>query len=136
MGIDDTDNPTIMEDLLWSLGAEIVDFSFKQKCCGSYITVNMKKVVADLSYKILENARLSGAEILVTACPLCEYNLGPRQDEIQKHYSEFDLIPVVYFTQIMALAFGLNDEAMAFENNKPDPRPLLKKKGLIVEEKN
>jgi len=133
IGIDDTDNPTIMEDMLEALGAEVVGFAYAQKCCGSYNAVHMKEVVADLAYKILKQAEDSGADMLVTACPLCEYNLGPRQTEVKKKYPVFNDIPVVYFTQLMALAFGLGEKATAFTGNKPDPRPLLRDKGLLEE---
>jgi heterodisulfide reductase subunit B len=132
-GIDDTDNPTIMEDLLEALGAEVVGFAYSQKCCGSYNTVHMKEVVADLAYKILNQAEEEGAEMLITACPLCEYNLGPIQSEVEKKHPVFNSIPVVYFTQLMALAFGLGGETTAFTGNTPDPRPLLREKGLLEE---
>jgi heterodisulfide reductase subunit B len=131
VGIDNSDNPTIMEDFLEALGADVVDIAYKQKCCGSYNTVHMKKVVANLSYKILEQAKQAGANMIVTACPLCEYNLGPRQSEIEKYYHGFESIPVVYFTQLMALAFEQDKETTAFNDNKPDPRPLLIEKNLV-----
>lgn len=131
IGIDNADNPTIMEDLLHALGAEVIDFGYKQKCCGSYHTVYMKDVVADLSNRILTQAQAAGADIVATACPLCEYNLGNRQTEVAKKYPRFNSIPIVYFTQLMALAFGLSEDDMAFGMNKPDPRPILKGKELI-----
>lgn len=130
-GIDNVDNPTILEDLFEALGAEVIDFAYKQKCCGSYNTVHMKEVVADLSHRILKQAEEAGANIVATACPLCEYNLGPRQNEVKKHYPDFGSIPVVYFSQLMALAFGLDKEATAFQANKPDPAPLLVEQGLM-----
>lgn len=133
IGVDNADNPRIMEDLIESLGADTIDFAYKQKCCGSYNTVHMKEVVADLSYKILKQAEEAGADMLVTACPLCEYNLGPRQNEVKKMFSSFESIPVVYFTQLMALAFGLDEAATAFQANKPNPRPILKSRGLLEE---
>jgi len=131
IGIDNTDNPHIMEDLIEALGGEVVDFSHKQKCCGSYHTVYMKEAVADLSHDILKRAEEAGANILITACPLCEFNLGPRQSQIKKQYPDFEPIPVVYFTQLMALTFGLDEKATAFKDNKPDPTPLLTSLGLM-----
>jgi heterodisulfide reductase subunit B len=93
----------------------------------------MKEVTAELSHKILSQATEMGADMVVTACPLCEFNLGKRQHEIKKLYTEFNSIPIVYYTQLMALAFGLNEEATAFDENTPDPRPVLAERGLIVE---
>jgi heterodisulfide reductase subunit B len=131
--LDDPDNPRIIEDLLESLGAEVVDLAYKSKCCGAYHAVHMKEVTAELSHKILSQATEMGADMVVTACPLCEFNLGKRQHEIQRLHPEFSSIPVVYYTQLMALAFGLNEEATAFDENTPDPRPLLAERGLIME---
>lgn len=131
IGVDNVDNPTIFEDLLEALGAEVVDFGYKQKCCGSYNTVHMVDVVADLSSRILNQAQVAGADVVATACPLCEYNLGNRQIEVAKKYPKFRNIPIVYFTQLMALAFGLGEDETALGMNKPDPRPLLKQKGLM-----
>ena len=93
----------------------------------------MKEVTAQLSHKILAQAIDMDVDIVVTACPLCEFNLGKRQNEIKKLYPEFGSIPVVYYTQLMALAFGLNEEATAFAENTPDPRPVLANRGLIME---
>jgi heterodisulfide reductase subunit B len=109
----------------------VIDFAYKQKCCGAYHTVHMKEVVADLSHSVLKYAKDAGANLLITACPLCEYNLGPRQTQIKKQYLTFDSIPVVYFTQLMALAFGHDEDATSFAANKPDPTPLFTEKGLM-----
>ncbi|MBN1683594.1 CoB--CoM heterodisulfide reductase iron-sulfur subunit B family protein [Candidatus Bathyarchaeota archaeon] len=133
LGIDNADKPSIMEDMIRALGAEPIDFAYKQKCCGSYHTVFMKERVADLSYKILNQAKIAGAEIIVTACPLCEFNLSHRQTEIIKNRSEFKEFPVIYFTQLIALALGLKEDSMVFGENKTDPRPLFKYKGFLKE---
>lgn len=129
--LDDPDNPRIMEDLLEALGAETINLPYKSKCCGAYHTVHLKEVAAELSYKILTQALEADADMLVTACPLCEFNLGKRQEEIRKIHPEFGSIPVVYYTQFMALAFGLDEEATAFDENDPDPRPTLDERGLL-----
>jgi heterodisulfide reductase subunit B len=135
IGIDNTDSPTIMEDMFMALGAEVIDFSHKQKCCGSYNTVHMKDVVIDLAYNILNQAIEANADVVATACPLCEYNLGPIQNLIHEKYPKFKTIPILYFTQLMAIAFGLNEEEIGLSGNQPDPIPVLLEKGLIKEEK-
>jgi heterodisulfide reductase subunit B len=130
-GIDDPDNPQIMEALLEALGAETVDIPYKAKCCGAYHTVQMKEVTAELSHRILQQAVDAGADIIATACPLCQFNLGDRQEEVKKIFRDFGSIPVVYYTQLMALAFAQDEEAMAFGQNHPDPRPVLRDRKLI-----
>lgn len=133
VGIDDADNPKIFENCLEALGAEAVDIPFKSKCCGTYHTVHMKDVASELSHRILDQAVRAGADLVTLACPLCEYNLGKRQQEMGKTFRDFKSIPVVYFTQLMALAFGLGEEATCFGQSDPDPRPLLRERGLLTE---
>jgi heterodisulfide reductase subunit B len=116
---------------LGALGADVVDIPFKSKCCGAYHTVQMKGVAADLSHRILSQASEAGADLVATSCPLCEYNLGDRQKEIKKVFREFESIPVVYYTQLMALAFGQGEGVTMFGENDPNPRPILKERGLI-----
>ncbi len=130
-GIDDPDNPRIMEDLINALGAEPVDIPFKAKCCGAYHVVDNRDVTTELSHRILEQATSAGADLVATACPLCQYNLGRLQGEIKRQFRDFEPIPVVYYTQLMALAFGLGEEETAFGENYTDPEPILKMRGLI-----
>jgi len=131
-GIDDVDNPQILERLIEALGADVVNIPFKTRCCGAYHIVQMKEVVAELSHRVLDQAVDAGADMVALACPLCEYNMGSRQEEVKRLFQGFEPVPVVYFTQLMALAFGL-EGATGFEQNRPDPRPLLKERGIPLE---
>ena len=101
IGLDDPDQPTILADLLKALGAEPVDFPFKDECCGSYLAVNKPEVPSALSGTIVESAARHGAQAIVTACPLCQYNLDV------KH-----VLPVYYFTELIAAALGLGQLSM------------------------
>ncbi len=132
IGIDDPENPTIQEDLIEALRATVIDTPYKKMCCGSYQTVQDRYAVAELAYDILTHAQREGAEVIVTACPLCAFNLDDRQKEVRERYPEFKSIPVLYFTQLIALAFGLGEDALGFELNSVDPRPLLMAKGLLA----
>jgi heterodisulfide reductase subunit B len=96
IGLDDPDQPVILADLLAALGAEPVDFPFKCECCGSYLAVNKPDVPTALSGTIVESAAKHGAQAIVTACPLCQYNLDIKHT-----------LPVVYFTEVIAAALGL-----------------------------
>jgi heterodisulfide reductase subunit B len=128
VGIDDAEDPSILEDLISALGAVPVDTPFKKMCCGSYQTVNNKESVWELVYDILASAQKAGAQTVVTSCPLCAFNLDKRQKEVREQYPELAEIPVLYFPQLMAIAFGLGDGVCGFDLHSADPRPLLRHK--------
>ncbi|GAB4472425.1 MAG: hypothetical protein Kow00124_10450 [Anaerolineae bacterium] len=120
------ENPTDMDQILAALGAEVVDWSYKTTCCGAAHSLTRPDIVLDLSSRLIQEARRAGADALAVACPLCHMNLDARQ--FQMGLSE--TVPVLYFTQLMALAFGLGERAAALGKNLADPRPLLRSKGL------
>jgi len=125
IGLDNPEAPTILHDLLRALGAEPVDFPYSTECCGSYLTVKDPTVSETLSRDIVASARKHGAQVLVTACPLCQFNLDWPQRETEFGRTG-DEIPVVYFTQLMAVALGLPEEDWGAEGMYTDPRPLLR----------
>jgi heterodisulfide reductase subunit B len=129
--IDSVERPTILTQLIQATGAEAVDFPFTTECCGSFQIVSNPDFVLDCAWNILSSALRWGAEALVTSCPLCDFNLGQRQKELGKKYREFKEIPILYFTQLLALSLGLDPEVCRFELNYVDPRPLLESKGLL-----
>jgi heterodisulfide reductase subunit B len=131
VGIDNPEAPKIQEDLLHSLGATVIENPLKNRCCGSYHTLMDKDVVAELSYDILINAQKAGAEIITTSCPLCAFNLDQRQEDILKKHPDFTKIPVVYFTELMMIAFDLPLEKAGLDMHYVDPRPLLLKKEML-----
>jgi len=131
VSIDDPEAPTILDDMIGALGAEVVRMPYNKVCCGSYQTVQDKAAVADLAYDILTSAKKHGAEAVATTCPLCAFNLDNRQKEVVVKHNEFEQMPIFYITQLMALAFDLGDEAYGFDQNFVDPVPLLKKKKLL-----
>ncbi len=100
MAMDDVENPTIMEDLIRALGAEPVIYAYRNECCGAYITLESKDLAKAKSNKVCDNAIGKGAEQIVTACPLCKYNL-------QKNSN--GEIPVVYITELLAEALGVKE---------------------------
>ncbi|MBU4487292.1 MAG: CoB--CoM heterodisulfide reductase iron-sulfur subunit B family protein [Candidatus Delongbacteria bacterium] len=131
IGIDNPEEPSVMENLISSLGGKPVKWDAKSRCCGSYHTVNNKDIVINLAKGIIENARKSGADTIITSCPLCAFNLDNRQKEIIKKDHGFRTMPVFYFSQLMAVAFGLKEEFIGLDGNYIDPKPLLKEKKLI-----
>ncbi len=101
MAFDDAENPTIMEDFIRALGAEPVIYPYRNECCGGYISLKEKEMSQKMCDRITGSARGFNAECLVTACPLCKYNLNQAGN-----------LPVVYFTELLAEALGLKEESV------------------------
>ena len=100
--IDDYERPTILEKLMRSLGSRPVEFQFKAECCGNYHIVLEPEIVEIRTKKILNSARAVNADVVVSSCPLCTYNLEQGKDFLEGD----DSVPVVFFTQLLALALG------------------------------
>lgn len=103
---DSPEYPMSMDRLVEALGAKAVEFDYKTECCGASFSISNTEVVINLSGKILEMAREAGAHAIVVACPLCQSNLDMRQPDIEKKQGIKYNLPVFFFTQLMALAFG------------------------------
>jgi len=124
IGLDDPEDPTILHDLVRALGAEAVSFPYNIECCGSYLTIKEPEIPETLSRDIVASAREHGAQVIVTACPLCQFNLDYPQRETEAGRTGNE-IPVLYFTQLMAIALGLPEEDWGLEEHYVDPRPLF-----------
>jgi len=123
------DDPTIMEETLSLFGAEPVYFPFKTECCGSYQVINKEEVIYTRTQAITESARKNGAELIVTSCPLCCYNLDYYQMKIAEEDPARQPLPVFYIAELLALMSGLGD-SIDYTLHHVDPRPLLEEKGI------
>ena len=120
---DEAWNPTTMDRILESLGAEVVHFPLKTKCCGGSLTGTVPEAGLRLSYILLKEAVRRGADVVATICPLCQFNLDAYQDQIAKRWGEAR-IAAVYFTQLMGLAFGFPPERLGLQRNFIRMKPL------------
>ena len=102
MAFDDPENPKIIEDFIRAIGAEPVIYPYRNECCGGYISLKEKEMAQNMCQKISDSASGFGAEMLITACPLCMYNLNK---------SAAGDLPVYYFTELLAEALGVKEEA-------------------------
>jgi heterodisulfide reductase subunit B len=123
IGLDDPDEPTILHDCLAALGCEVVDFPYNVECCGSYLAVSKPELPIKLANEILESARKHGAQAIVTVCPLCQFNLDFPQGESTALMGT--RLPVLYFTQLMAVALGLAPVDWGLDGHYVDPMPLF-----------
>ena len=101
LGFDNHENPTIIEDFIRAIGATPVVYPYRNECCGGYISLKEKDMAKDMCNKIVDSATGFGADMLITACPLCLYNLNK---------SAQDRLPVYYFTELLAEALGVKEE--------------------------
>lgn len=99
MSMDDPENPRILEDFIRAIGATPVIYGMRNECCGGYLTLSDRAVAEKRSHAVLADAAAKGADTVVTACPLCLYNL--------KKNGGHDALPVVYFTELLAEALGV-----------------------------
>ena len=100
MKMDDPENPSIMENFIKALGAEPIVYAMRNECCGGYVSVESPELAKNNSNAVVQNAKAQGAEMIITACPLCKYNLVKNGANI----------PVVYFTELLAEALGVKED--------------------------
>ncbi len=100
MKMDDPENPTIMENFIKALGAEAIVYAKRNECCGGYISAESPETAKKNGIAVIDNAKSAGAEMIITACPLCKYNLIKSGADI----------PVVYFTELLAEALGVRED--------------------------
>jgi len=131
-GFDDREDPRTLDRLVEALGGEPLDWRYKVECCGASLAFSRPDISDKMSGDILQDARDSGADVVMVACPLCHSNLDLRQCDIEKRIGADLEIPVLYFTQVLGLALGASARSLGMHKHMIDPLPLLKKRGLRV----
>ncbi len=123
------EDPLEMDQVLNLLQADVVNWSYKTDCCGGSLAMTRPDVVRRLSGNLFEAAREAGGEIIVTACPMCQANLDTRQKQIERERNTSFRIPVVYITELVALAMRLPETDALWRKHHVDPLPVLRGKG-------
>ncbi len=129
--IDNMENPNVLQNLVRTLGGTAIDFPFATECCGSFQVVDNRDFVNERAYEIISSVVKNGAEVLLVSCPLCEFNLRQAQVKLKMKYADFKELPILYFTQLVALAFGLHTNLKDFELNSTETQLWLKKRKLV-----
>jgi heterodisulfide reductase subunit B len=133
---DDPEHPQSMDYVVELMGGEAVPWSYGVDCCGGSLTLNRSDVVVHLVDRLVRAAHEAGAEALVTACPMCMANVDGRQKYRggaplpRKAGPDYEALPIFYFTELMALAYGL-PMGKVLGKHLVDPRPLLKRLALV-----
>jgi heterodisulfide reductase subunit B len=131
---DDYEYPMSLDKLMKGLGATVVDYPMKAHCCGGHMTQISQAVALELIRQLLQNAAEYEADIIVTLCPMCQLNLDAYQADVNRFFKTKYHIPVLYFTQMMGLAYGLSASDLGIGKELVDARPALAKIGVQVPE--
>ncbi len=128
----ETEYPTALDDLLRALGAEVIYFPQKTHCCSGHMTQITPKVAYELIYRLIRAADQFKADMMVTLCPMCQLNLDVYQGDMNRHFKTDFHMPVLYFTQLMGLAFGYDADELGIGKEFVDAREALAKIGVEV----
>jgi heterodisulfide reductase subunit B len=125
----DPEYPTHLDRLLRTLGAEVVDFPLKTHCCGGHMTQISADTAYELIRRLLHNASEYEADLIVTACPMCQLNLDAYQAQVNRHFGTEFHLPVLYFTQMIGLAMGLTPANLGIGREVVSAAAALRKIG-------
>jgi heterodisulfide reductase subunit B len=126
-GFDHPENPIALDTIVEALGAEVVSYPSKCKCCGGSAVIAEEGLSLELMYRLLDDAAKNGAQCIVTPCPLCQMNLDAYQGKVNSKFNtNFDL-PVLFVTQVIGVAIGLKGEQLGLKKNIVNPNKVLAK---------
>jgi heterodisulfide reductase subunit B len=104
---EDVENPQFFEDLMSAVGADPVDFTYRLRCCGGSLIITSREAALSLVRDLLQSAVDKEADVIATACPMCQTNLECYQMTVNREFGTDFSIPIMYFTQLLGLSMGL-----------------------------
>ncbi len=125
-GFDDPENPTLMDQLVLSMGGESIDWPHKVACCGGGFAISRTDIVIELCNSVLDMAKLSGAQCIAVACPMCQINLDMRQGDITKMKNTAYEMPIIYISQLLGLCLGIPARKLGMSKCIVSPTPVIK----------
>jgi heterodisulfide reductase subunit B len=114
---DDREDPILLDTMFAACGGEVVYFPMKVRCCGGMLMTTFEDTALKLNMEILQCATENRAEVIVTTCPLCHFNLEAYQGKINEAYGKKFDIPILYFTQLLGIALGLSAKAIGLDSS-------------------
>lgn len=125
---DHPEYPQTMDMLFSALGATVVDFSLRAYCCGGHLPQINALTGYEIIRRILKDAHDKNADVIAVACPVCQLNLDIYQEDVNKNFSTNFNIPILFFTQLMGLAFGMSPQSLEFGKEIISAERLLSKR--------
>jgi heterodisulfide reductase subunit B len=114
---DHHESPNSLDELLRHLGADVVDYPYKVKCCGASLIAYDEMAALELVDKLLNCAVKKEADAIITTCPMCHMNLDAYQTRINRIFKRNYKIPILHFTQAIGLATGFSIKEMAIDKS-------------------
>jgi heterodisulfide reductase subunit B2 len=121
---DDPLRPQLLDRLMVLLGATAVEYPLKSRCCGGSLMGTIEDIGLRLNYLLVKEAQTRGANMMATVCPLCQYNLEAYQGQMRRTFADKVDLPIVYFTQLIGLAFGIQPKTLGLHRNFVTAAPL------------
>ena len=129
---ENVENPRFFEELISAIGAEPVNFTDRLRCCGGSLIMTSRHAALDMVRNILQNAVDNEAEVIATACPMCQVNLECYQTQVNEEFGTSYSMPVLYFTQLLGLALGISPKKLGMGKEFVSAMPFLS--GYLVKE--
>ncbi len=126
--------PNELDRLLKTLGAEVIDFPLKTHCCGGHMTQIGPNTAFELIRRLVSSADQYKADVMVTLCPMCQMNIDAYQGEMNRHFHTDYRMPIIFFTQLMGLAFGFDAKQLGFGRELVGTREMLQRIGVEAPE--
>ena len=130
----DHEHPIELDLLLKALGAEVIDFPLKTHCCGGHMTQIGPDTAFELIRRLVSSADHYEADLMATVCPMCQMNIDAYQGEMNRHFGTSYHMPVVFFTQLMGIAFGMRARDLGFGMELVSAKSAMRKVGVETPE--
>ena len=130
-GYEDTERPAALDKIIIALGGEPLDSVYKTRCCGGGIVMNREDLALGLTGKLLNKAAEVRADCIITMCPLCHMLLDAYQPKVARKLKQKLDVPVLYFTQLMGLAMGIETPKLGLKRHVVSPFPMLERTGIL-----
>jgi heterodisulfide reductase subunit B2 len=128
----DHEHPTELDDLLRALGADVIDYPLTTSCCGGHMTQIGPETAFELIRRLVADADERGAQMMITVCPMCQMNVDAYQNEMNKYFGTDYHMPILFFTQLMGLAFGREPKELGIGTELVNSRNALANIGVEV----
>jgi len=122
---EDVEGPRFFEDLLSAIGAVAINYPARLRCCGGSLVATNRKAALGMLHELLQSAVDGGADVIATACPLCQINLECYQNQVSREFRKKFAMPILYFTQLMGLAFGIDPRRLKIGTELVSATPVL-----------